>query len=127
MPSAPPSSSRCRTACWGVLGRVGDSGGVAERVAFAKYLGVLVPSLGEANVLARVPLGELLPLAIQSHVPHGLLHLELNSVQLVACGVIALLTGVNIRGVREGAFGQRSLWSTPRWTQPRNPKSESPC
>jgi APA family basic amino acid/polyamine antiporter len=75
-------------------------------IAFAKYLGVLVPSLGEANVLARVPLAELLPLAVQSHSPHGLLHLELNSAQLVACGVIALLTGVNIRGVREGAFVQ---------------------
>ena len=38
--------------------------------------------------------------------PHCLLHVELNSAQLVACGVIALLTGVNIRGVREGAFVQ---------------------
>ena len=35
----------------------------AVAIAFAKYLGVLVPSLGEANVLARIPLGELLPLA----------------------------------------------------------------
>ena len=33
----------------------------AVAIAFAKYLGVLVPSLGEANVLARIPLGELLP------------------------------------------------------------------
>ena len=78
----------------------------AVAIAFAKYLGVLVPSLGEANVLARIPLGELLPLAAQAHVPHCLLHFELNSAQLVACGVIALLTGVNIRGVREGAFVQ---------------------
>jgi APA family basic amino acid/polyamine antiporter len=78
----------------------------AVAIAFAKYLGVLVPSLGEANVLARIPLGELLPMAVQTHVPHCLLHWELNSAQLVACGVIALLTGVNIRGVREGAFVQ---------------------
>ena len=78
----------------------------AVAIAFAKYLGVLVPSLGEANVLARIPLGELLPLAAQAHIPHCLLHIELNSAQLVACGVIALLTGVNIRGVREGAFVQ---------------------
>jgi APA family basic amino acid/polyamine antiporter len=78
----------------------------AVAIAFAKYLGVLVPSLGEANVLARVPLGELLPMAARTHVPHCLLHGELNSAQLVACGVIALLTGVNIRGVREGAFVQ---------------------
>ena len=78
----------------------------AVAIAFAKYLGVLVPSLGEANVLARIPLGELLPMVAQAHVPHCLLHFELNSAQLVACGVIALLTGVNIRGVREGAFVQ---------------------
>ena len=78
----------------------------AVAIAFAKYLGVLVPRLGEDNVLARFPLGELLPLAAQAHLPHCLLHLELNSAQLVACGVIALLTAVNIRGVREGAFVQ---------------------
>jgi APA family basic amino acid/polyamine antiporter len=78
----------------------------AVAIAFAKYLGVLVPTLGEANVLARLPLGELLPLAAQAHIPHCLLHFELNSAQLVACGVIALLTGVNIRGVREGASVQ---------------------
>ena len=78
----------------------------AVAIAFAKYLGVLVPSLGEANVLARIPLGELLPLATQAHLPQCLLHFELNSAQLVACGVIALLTGVNMRGVREGAFVQ---------------------
>ncbi len=57
-------------------------------------------------MLARIPLGELLPMAAQAHVPHCLLRFELNSAQLVACGVIALLTGVNIRGVREGAFVQ---------------------
>jgi APA family basic amino acid/polyamine antiporter len=78
----------------------------AVAIAFAKYLGVLLPTLGEANVLARIPVGELLPMAAQACVPHGLLHFELNSAQLVACGVIALLTGVNIRGVREGAFVQ---------------------
>ena len=78
----------------------------AVAIAFAKYLGVLVPSLGEEVLLARIPLGELLPLAVQSHLPHCLLHLELNSAQVVACGVIALLTGVNMRGVREGALVQ---------------------
>ena len=78
----------------------------AVAIAFAKYLGVLVPRLGEAAVLARIPLGELLPLAARSHLPHGLLHWELNSAQVVACGVIALLTAVNMRGVREGAFVQ---------------------
>jgi APA family basic amino acid/polyamine antiporter len=78
----------------------------AVAIAFAKYLGVLLPSLGEAHVLARFPLGELLPMAVQAHLPHCLLHLELNSAQVVACAVIALLTAVNIRGVREGAVVQ---------------------
>jgi len=78
----------------------------AVAIAFAKYLGALVPRLGENNVLLRLPLGELLPLAAQSHWPPCLLHFELNSAQVVACGVIALLTGINMRGVREGAFVQ---------------------
>jgi APA family basic amino acid/polyamine antiporter len=78
----------------------------AVAIAFAKYLGALVPSLGENNVLARIPLGELLPLVAQAHCPSCLLHFELNTAQLVACGVIALLTGVNIRGVREAAWVQ---------------------
>lgn len=78
----------------------------AVAIAFAKYLGALLPSLGEANVLLHIPLGELASPAVQACVPHCLLHFELSSAQLVACGVIALLTGVNIRGVREGALVQ---------------------
>ena len=34
------------------------------------------------------------------------MHLQVNSAQLVACGVIGLLTAVNIRGVREGTLVQ---------------------
>jgi APA family basic amino acid/polyamine antiporter len=78
-------------------------------IALAKYLGVWFPSLGESNVLARVPLAEQLPQAVLRHLPQlapCLLHWELNSAQLVACGVIVLLTAVNIRGLREGAFVQ---------------------
>jgi APA family basic amino acid/polyamine antiporter len=78
----------------------------AVAIAFAKYLGSLLPVLGEANVLMRIPLGELLPLGAQEAVPVWLRHLEINSAQLVACAVIGLLTAVNIRGVREGAFVQ---------------------
>ncbi len=78
----------------------------AVAIAFAKYLSALVPDLGEKNILATVPLGELLPAALQTHIPHALMQLQLNSAQLVASGVIALLTGVNIRGVREGAWVQ---------------------
>jgi APA family basic amino acid/polyamine antiporter len=78
----------------------------AVAIAFAKYLGVLVPYLGESHILATIPLGELLPAAAQAHLPQSLLHFQLNTAQLVACGVIAVLTAVNIRGVREGAFVQ---------------------
>jgi APA family basic amino acid/polyamine antiporter len=38
--------------------------------------------------------------------PEGFLSLPINSAQLVACGVIVLLTGVNIRGLREGVWVQ---------------------
>jgi basic amino acid/polyamine antiporter, APA family len=78
----------------------------AVAIAFAKYLGALLPIFGEANVLTHIPLGELLPVALQSHLPAFLLRVEINSAQLVACGVLAVLTGVNIRGVREGALVQ---------------------
>ncbi|MGA2618883.1 MAG: amino acid permease [Thermoguttaceae bacterium] len=78
----------------------------AVAIAFAKYLGTLLPGLGEAHVLARIPIGGLLPMAAQARLPQALLCLALNSAQLVACGVIALLTAVNIRGVREGALVQ---------------------
>jgi APA family basic amino acid/polyamine antiporter len=74
-------------------------------IAFAKYLGSLVHGLGEDVVLATIPLGDLFP-ALQGHVPEGLRCLEINSAQLVACAVIALLTAVNIRGVREGVWVQ---------------------
>ena len=75
----------------------------AVAIAFAKYLGVLVPRLGENHVLATIPLGNWLPALLQSRLPHSLLHMEINSAQLVACSVIGLLTAVNIQGVREGA------------------------
>lgn len=78
----------------------------AVAIAFAKYLGSLVPGLGETNVLARLPLAQLLPVAMQAHVPESLRQFELNSAQLVACAVIALLTAVNIRGLREGVWVQ---------------------
>jgi len=78
----------------------------AVALAFAKYLGSLVPIFGESQHVVTIPLGDLLPQAAQAWVPECLRHLGINSAQLVACGVIALLTAVNIRGVREGAFVQ---------------------
>jgi APA family basic amino acid/polyamine antiporter len=78
----------------------------AVGIAFAKYLGSFIPQLGEANVLASVPMGNLLPDAWQAHLPQFLLCLKVNSAQLAACAVIAFLTWVNIWGVRQGAFVQ---------------------
>ncbi len=78
----------------------------AVAIAFAKYLGSLVPGCGENSVLATIPLGSLLPAAIHAHLPNGLEHLEINSAQVVACGLIVLLTAVNIRGLREGVWVQ---------------------
>ena len=54
-------------------------------IAFAKYFGG-PPGCGENNVLATIPLGSLLPIAIYEHFPGGLEHLEINSAQVVACG-----------------------------------------
>jgi basic amino acid/polyamine antiporter, APA family len=78
----------------------------AVAIAFAKYLGVLLPALGENHILAVIPLGDLLPTAVACYLPEFLRHVALNSAQLVACGVIAVLTAVNIQGVHRGALVQ---------------------
>jgi basic amino acid/polyamine antiporter, APA family len=91
---------------WGQFLVIQTGSIAAVAIAFAKYLGSFIPQLGEANVLAVLPMGELLPAAWQAHLPLFLLRLEINSAQLVACVVIALLTGINIWGVRQGAFVQ---------------------
>lgn len=76
----------------------------AVSIAFAKYLGIFLPALGETNVLVHIPLAELAPALADW--PKFLQAIEINSAQLVACGVIVLLTGVNMIGVREGALVQ---------------------
>jgi APA family basic amino acid/polyamine antiporter len=78
----------------------------AVAIAFGKYLGSLVPGCGEDHVLASIPLGNLLPVAVQAHVPKGLECLQINSAQVAAGAVIVLLTAVNIRGLREGVWVQ---------------------
>jgi basic amino acid/polyamine antiporter, APA family len=78
----------------------------AVAIAFGKYLGSLVPGCGEENILLTLPLGSLLPAAVQQHLPASLAQFQINSAQLVACAVIALLTAVNIRGLREGVWVQ---------------------
>ncbi|MCX7670501.1 MAG: amino acid permease, partial [Anaerolineae bacterium] len=78
----------------------------AVAIAFAKYLGSLIPVLGEEHVLIAIPLADLLPSTLHGAAPVWIRHLTVNSAQCVACGVIAVLTAVNIRGVREGALVQ---------------------
>ena len=43
----------------------------AVAIAFAKYLGSLVPGCGEKDVLATIPLGSLLPAAMHVHFPEA--------------------------------------------------------
>jgi APA family basic amino acid/polyamine antiporter len=61
----------------------------AVAVAFAKFLGLFVPWVSASRILVPFPFGY-----------------SLSSQQLVAIAVIALLTWVNCRGLREGAAVQ---------------------
>jgi APA family basic amino acid/polyamine antiporter len=77
----------------------------AVAIAFAKYLGVFVPALSEANVLFSAPIGEWIA-GVWPQAAGPAYSLEINSAQTVACVIIAILTGVNMLGVREGATVQ---------------------
>jgi basic amino acid/polyamine antiporter, APA family len=86
----------------------------AVGVAFAKFLGVLVPSLGTDNILYRV--GNL-DIKVEIPVPwmdeprtfFERSEFTISAGQLVAVGVIALLTVLNCRGVREGKLVQNVM------------------
>jgi APA family basic amino acid/polyamine antiporter len=83
----------------------------AVAVAFAKFLGVLVPKLGTDNILYRV---ENLNIKIELPVPwmdeprtfFERNEFTISAGQLVAVGVIAFLSLLNCRGVREGKLVQ---------------------
>ena len=87
----------------------------AVAVGFAKYLGVLVPSLGtgqEAELLS-VPLAVniKLPLLLTPWLEEPLSifkrdHFTVTAGQLVAVVIVILLTALNCRGVREGKWVQ---------------------
>jgi APA family basic amino acid/polyamine antiporter len=78
----------------------------AVSIAFGKFLGVFLPTLAESNVLLRVRFETVLPFLAGPDLPDFLQKFELNSAQLVGCGVIAFLTAINILGVQEGALIQ---------------------
>jgi basic amino acid/polyamine antiporter, APA family len=63
----------------------------AVAVAFAKFAGVLFPSVGEGNVLLTV------------------LGLKISAAQMLAILIVALLTWVNLQGVRSGKLVQNSF------------------
>jgi APA family basic amino acid/polyamine antiporter len=95
-----------------VVIQTGTSAAVA--VAFAKFLGVLAPAWGTGNEaeLLKVQFAEpfqlLLPLPWRSEPLQVLERKEftIHRGQLVAVAIIALLTALNCRGVREGKWVQ---------------------
>ena len=64
-------------------------------VAFGEYLGAFVPWVSRTTVVSSVPIGSW--------------HWEVNAVQLTGAASIALFTGINCLGVREGARTQAAL------------------
>ena len=66
----------------------------AVAVAFAKFTSVLIPSLGEKNTLFSVGA------------------FRVSAAQILAIASIVVLTGVNLRGLREGKFVQNLFTST---------------
>lgn len=73
---------------WSLFLVIGTGVVAAVSVAFAKFMGIIVPSISASNVVFQIG-----PVAISTQ-------------RLVAMAVIAILTYVNCRGVREGAIVQ---------------------
>ncbi len=79
----------------------------AVAVVFAKFLGVLLPILGTENILLEMP-----NVNLHLHLPgiadpiFDMKDFTISAGQLVAVGVIVVLTGLNCRGVQEGKIVQ---------------------
>lgn len=69
----------------------------AVAVAFARFLGVFIPAVNDTLFL---PMGKL-------PVPGGTIELGLSTQRVIGIAVIALLTWVNMRGLREAKWIQR--------------------
>jgi APA family basic amino acid/polyamine antiporter len=78
----------------------------AVGVAFAKFLGVLVPSLGTDHVVYQVPMDLKLYLWGIDKPVFERDSFKVSAGQLVAVGMVALLTLFNCRGVDEGKWVQ---------------------
>ena len=69
----------------------------AVGVAFARYAAYIIPSVSEQNILLSIPV--------------GMRTITISAAQLLAIGVIALLTYTNTRGVKEGKIIQTTFTS----------------
>jgi len=85
---------------WGVFFIIQTGFIAAVSIAFAKYLGVFFPALGEGNVLF------VLPLKLDWAFIHFSYKVVISSATLVAIACIGFLTGINILGVKTGALVQ---------------------
>jgi basic amino acid/polyamine antiporter, APA family len=82
----------------------------AVGVAFAKYLGVLVPQLGTDNIIYEIRYVDVrlyLPFATEPF--FKMKHFAVSAGQIVAVGVIIILTWLNCRGVQEGKIVQNVM------------------
>ena len=80
----------------------------AVAVAFGKFLGVLVPAISP-DFYAWFPRADVCVAVLGCTDPANAITLGLNPQRLVGLLSIAVLTWVNLRGVREGKFVQTSL------------------
>jgi APA family basic amino acid/polyamine antiporter len=92
---------------WAVFLVIQTGSIAAVGVAFAKFLGVLVPALGTENILWRsgnINLALYLPGMDEPFFKRDAF--TISAGQLVAVGIVVLLTALNCRGVREGKWVQ---------------------
>jgi len=80
----------------------------AVAVAFGRFLGVLIPSISP-NFFPWFPRAEVCIAALGCTDPANAITLGLNPQRLVALVSVAILTWVNLRGVREGKMVQTTL------------------
>ncbi|MHB1072330.1 MAG: APC family permease [Gemmatimonadaceae bacterium] len=80
----------------------------AVAVAFGRFLGVLWPAIDTARY-AWFPQADICVAALGCSDPANAIQLGLTPQRLIALVTIALLTGVNLRGVREGKLVQTTI------------------
>jgi APA family basic amino acid/polyamine antiporter len=94
---------------WAVFLVIQTGSIAAVGVAFAKFLGVLVPQLGTENLLWSVPVDWKLQLPWMAEPFFQRDKFTISAGQLVASAIVILLTFINCRGVQEGKWVQNSF------------------